>query len=249
MEVSLYQAAAAMNAMARWQELIADNLSIASTPGARKQEMSFSAVQAGLVSAVSGSSKHGYIIPSAIAGTNFQQGELIPSGNSTDLGLEGPGLFTVQTPDGQQAYTRNGQFKISPQGQLLTAQGFPVLCASGPIQLDSKKSNPVTVSTTGEVSQGGMIKGKLQIAEFNQPSQLTRLGSGLFRADNPGLQPIDSTNTQVCQGFVEKSNSSPTTEMATLMTAMRMFESNQKVLQMQSERMSREISDLGAPAA
>ena len=238
-----------MNATARWQELIADNLSLASTPGARKQEMSFSAVQAGLASGASGSSTQGYVIPSAVAATNFQQGELLPSGNSTDLGLEGPGLFTVQTPDGQKAYTRNGQFKISPQGTLLTAQGFPVLSASGPIQLDSNKSKPVTVSTTGEVSQGGAIKGKLQIAEFTQPGLLTRLGTGLFRADNPGLQPIDSTTTQVCQGFVEKSNSSPTTEMAALMTAMRMFESNQKVIQMQSERMSREITDLGAPAA
>lgn len=247
MEVSLYQAAAAMNATTRWQELIADNLSIASIPGARRQNVSFSAVQAGLASSVSGSANPAYVIPSANAATNFQQGELIPSGNSTDLALEGPGLFTVRTSDGELAYTRNGQFKISSQGQLVTAHGFPVLGAGGPIQLDPNKTSPVTVSATGEISQGGGIKGKLEITEFNRPGQLTRLGSGLFRADDPSLEPAVSSVTRVNQGFIEKSNSSPTTEMVTLMTAMRMFESNQKVLQMQSDRMSREITDLGGP--
>jgi flagellar basal body rod protein FlgG len=248
MEVSLYQAAAAMNATERWQELISENLSTASIPGARKQEVSFSAVQAGLASSASGFANSGYVIPAANSATNFSQGETHPTGNATDLALEGSGLFTVQMADGQPAYTRNGQFKINAQNQLVTAQGFPVLGDSGPIQLDSNKSVPITVSATGEVSQGDEVKGKLQIAEFSQPGQLTSIGSGLFRADDPSVKPTGSSTTQVRQGCVENANSSPTKEMASLITAMRMFESNQKVLQMQSDRMSREITDLGTPA-
>jgi flagellar basal body rod protein FlgG len=247
MEVSLYQAAAAMNATSRWEELISENLGISSIPGARKQEVSFSAVQAGLASSGSGSVNPGYVIPSANSAVNFSQGESHPTGIATDLALEGTGMFTIQLSADQQAYTRNGQFKINSQHQLVTAQGFPVLGESGPIRFDSDSSKAITVSASGQVSQGDVIKGKLQIAEFNRPGQLTSIGSGLFRADESNLKPSGDSTTQVRQGCVESANSSATKEMASLVTAMRMFESNQKVLQMQSDRMSREISDLGNP--
>ena len=247
MEVSLYQAAAAMDATERWQELISDNLGTSSIPGARKREISFSAVQAGLASATPGSTNPGYVIPSANAVTNFQQGELRPSNNSMDFALEGPGFFSIRMPDGQRAYTRNGEFQLNAQGQLVTTRGLPVLGDNGPIQFDAGSSTPITISATGEVSQGADRKGKLQIAEFNKPGLLTALGGGLFRAGDPDLKATGGSTTHVRQGFVENANTSPTTEMSGIITAMRMFEANQKVLQMQSDRMSREISDLGNP--
>jgi len=245
MEVSLYQAAAAMNATERWQEMISNNLATASIPGARKHEISFSAVQATLAS--SNPTSPGFVIPVAREATNFQQGELHSTGSPLDFALEGPGFFSVRMPDGQPAYTRNGEFQLSSQGQLVTAQGFPVLGDNGPIQFDADSSSSITISATGEVSQGGEQKGKLQISEFDKPSLLTAIGSGLLRADSPALKPVPGDATRVRQGFIESANSSPTTEMASLITAMRMFESNQKVLSMQSDRMSREISDLGNP--
>ena len=235
-----------MNATQRWQELISDNLASASIPGARKQQISFSAIQAGLAAGQGGA---GYVIPAANTAINFQQGELHSSGNSMDFAVEGPGFFSVQLPDGRTGYTRNGQFQLNTKGQLTTAQGYPVLGDSGPIQFDPNHSNPITVSASGEVSQGAEKKGKLQIAEFNQPNQLTAISRGLFYADSPDLKPTGtSAASSVRQGFIESANTSPTVEMATLITAMRMFESNQKVLQMQSDRMSREISELGNPS-
>jgi flagellar basal body rod protein FlgG len=247
MDVSLYQAAAAMNATERWQELISENLASASVPGARKGEMSFSAVQAGLAAA-SGSTNPGYVIPSVTSSVNFQQGELRPSGNSMDSALEGPGFFTIQLPNGQTAYTRNGQFQLNAQGQLVTNQGNPVLSDNGPVQFDPNNSSAITISATGDVSQGADKKSTLKLTEFNKPGLLTAIGGGLYRADNPAVQPSASTTTHVRQGFVEAANSSPTTEMANLITAMRMFDANAKVLQMQGDRMSREISDLGNPS-
>jgi len=237
-----------MNATERWQELISDNLGAASIPGARKREISFSAVQAGLAGGGSGVGGSGYVIPSVSSTINFQQGELHRTGSSMDFALEGPGFFATQLPDGQTAYTRNGEFQLSGKGQLTTSQGYPVLGDSGPIQFDPGSSDPITISATGEVSQGADQKGKLRITEFNKPALLTAIGRGWFRADNPDLKPASVTTTSVRQGFVESANTSPTAEMASLITAMRMFESNQKVLQMQSDRMSREISDLGNPS-
>jgi flagellar basal body rod protein FlgG len=75
MDVSLYQAAAAMNATERWQDMIAGNLSTASTAGARKRDVSFSSVQAGLNSNVAGAGRANYAIPSANCTVNFQQGD------------------------------------------------------------------------------------------------------------------------------------------------------------------------------
>jgi len=248
MEVSLYQAAAAMNATERWQELIADNLGSASTPGARKREISFSAVEAGMAAQTSGTAGPNYVIPTATSTTDFTQGELHPTGDAMDVALEGPGLFTLQTADGQTTYTRNGEFQLNLQGQLVTTRGEVVQGDNGPIQLKPDFSDPISIAANGEVTQGDVKKGKLLITGFNTPSLLTSLGGGMFRADDPDLQSTASTDTNVRQGFTENANSSPTTEMAGLITAMRMFESNQKVLQMQSDRMSREISDLGNPA-
>ncbi len=117
-------AAAAMNATERWQDMVADNLSSASIPGARQQVMSFSSVQAGLASTQPGAANNTYVIPFAGASTNFTQGELKATGNNLDVALDGPGFFGVRMPDGSTAYTRDGEFTLNSQGQLVTKQGY-----------------------------------------------------------------------------------------------------------------------------
>jgi flagellar basal-body rod protein FlgF len=248
MNVSLYQAAAAMNANSRWQEVIAENLAGASIPGSRKQDVSFSAVSAGIPSAFPGSPQGGFVMPSSSATVNFLPGTLRPTGLPTDLAVEGPGFFEVQLPNGNHAFTRDGELQLSPQGQLVTKQGYLVMSDGGPLQLDPANSAPISVAATGEVSQGGVLKGRLRLVEFSQPNQLSSIGAGCFIAGNPSQQPTAAQNSQIHQGFLEGANTSPTTEMASLITAMRMFETNQKVMQMQDERMGRVITELGNPS-
>jgi flagellar basal-body rod protein FlgF len=245
MNVSLYQAAAAMNAQARWQDLITQNLAAGFVPGYRKQDISFSAVQAGAAPGAANLGGLQYSIPSASAATNFQPGEIRATGNSMDFAIEGPGLFEVQLPNGSHAYTRDGEFHLNAQGQFVTKQGYLVLGDGGPVQFDPNSSSPITVSATGEVSQGDQLRGRLRLVEFSQPQSLTAIGSGYFLADRPGMVPGQAASSSVRQGFLEGSNTSPTAEMASLITAMRLFEANQKVLQMQDERMGRVITDLG----
>lgn len=244
MEVSLYQAAAAMNATAQWQEMIAENLTAAPISGGRKREISFSDVQAGMDPNATGAGAN-YYIPTVSTSTNFQPGELHASNNPMDFALEGPGFFAIQLPGGQTAYTRGGEFQVNAKGQLVTNQGYAVLGSGGPIQFNPNSSDSITISPNGEVSQGAQQKGKLKIVEFDNPNLLTALGSENFRSDTPAAQPVDATSTKVRQGFLEGANTSPTTEMSGLVTAMRMFEANQKVMQMQSDRMTRIITDLG----
>ena len=242
MNVSLYQAAAAMNASARWQDLISENLASASTPGGRKREISFSAIAAGLNPA----DQSGSVIPGTSVGVDFQPGDLRPTGGPLDFAINGNGFFEIQMPDGTKGYTRDGEFQTNAQGQLVTKQGYLVMSDGGPITMDPANSAPLTVAPTGEVSQGADTKGKLNIVEFADPQKLTMISAGYFLANDPAAGASQSTTSQVHQGFVEASNMSPTSEMASLITAMRMFESNQRVMQMQDERSAKAISDLGS---
>lgn len=245
MNVSLYQAAAALNANSRWQELISENLAASSVPGFKKQELSFSAVQAGLLPAATNNNQR-FELPQPSVSTNFQAGELKFTGSKTDVALEGAGFLSVQMPDGATAYTRDGELRFNAAGQLTTKQGFPVLGDGGPIQIDINNRAPVSISASGEVSQGAEVRGRLRAVEFDRPNLLTPIGRGQFLANNPQLQPTDSTTTSFHQGYVETANTSPAMEMAHLITAMRLYEANQRVIQAQDERMSRAITELSA---
>ena len=245
MDVSLYQAAAAMNASNRWQEVISANLGGGQIPGFKKQDLSFSAVQAGLMARMSGSlptAAGRFSMPVAGTSTNFQPGELHPTGTATDLAIEGPGFFEVQMPDGTHGYTRDGECRLNAQGQLVTKQGLPLMGLAGPVQLDPNNPGPITVAPSGEVSQGDQVKGQLKISEFSDPNVLTQAGSGLFILTDPAVQPHVAANSTVRQGFVENANTSSIMEMGNLITAMRLYEANQKVIQTEDDRVNQLIS-------
>jgi len=247
MNVSLYQAAAALNANERWQELISQNLASAMIPGFKKQDVSFSSVEAGLMQAGStqGAAGH-YTMPNANPATDFAQGELQNTGNNTDVAIEGAGFFEIQLPNGKTAYTRNGQFQINADRQLVTSQGYPVQADGGTIQLDENNPAPMSISPDGTISQGSEIKGQLKITNFNDPRLLTTAGNSYYLALDPHLTSTPST-ANLRQGFLEAANTSSVTEMASLIDSMRNYEANQKIIQVQDDRMSRVISELGNP--
>lgn len=250
MNVGLYQAAAVMNASNRWQEVIADNMSAAHVPGFKKQDLSFSAVQAGLLANADGTrlGPDGRIsMPAAGVSTNFQQGELQPGGDLLDVAISGPGFFEVQLPDGTTAFTRDGQFTLDAQGQMVTRQGYPLLSDAGPLQVDPMRRREIGISPEGEVSQGADSSGRLKLTEFNDPALLTPLGSGLYAAQDPNLVPIPAAETSVRQSFLEASNTSSALEMASLISAMRMHEAGQRMIHTQDELLGKAVSELGSP--
>ena len=249
MNVSLFQAGAALNANSRWQEVIAENLASGALPGYKRQQLSMAAVQAGLMpGGLSGSqSAQMFVLPKGTTTTNFTAGELKPTGVPTDVAIDGKGFFEVQMPGGTTGYTRNGEFQINSQGQLATQEGYPVLGQGGPIQLNPRDPTPISISANGDVSQGASAKGKLAVANFNKPELLTQISASYYAAQDPGLQSQPSTS-KVRQGYLESSNSSTVLEMAGMMTAMRGFEANQRVIQIQDDRLGRTIADLGNPS-
>lgn len=244
MNVSLYQAASAMNANARWQEVISENMASANIPGFKKQELSFEAVRAGMLTPNKAMMAQAVALPATRTHLNFAAGEIRRTDGNTDFAIEGNGFFEVQMPNGSTAYTRDGEFKINSVGQLVTKQGYPVMGEGGLIQLDRNVSTPIVVAPDGTISQGGETRGKLSLTTFNDPKLLTSAG-GFFVAKNPALQTENDTGSIIRQGFLEGSNTSAVGEMANLITVMRAYEANQRVVQMQDERMGRVISELG----
>jgi flagellar basal body rod protein FlgG len=246
--VSLFQAGAALNANSRWQEVIAENLASGALPGYKKQQLTMAAVQAGLMpGGVSGSrSSQMFVLPKATTSTNFSTGEMKATGVSTDAAIDGKGFFEVQLPGGTTGYTRDGEFQVNTQGQLVTTEGYLVLGQGGPIQLNPRDPTPMTISASGEVSQGSTSRGKLAVTEFNKPQLLTQVSASYFTAQDPAIQTQPATST-IRQGYLEGSNSSGVLEMAGLMTAMRGFEANQHVIQIQDDRLGKTIADLGNP--
>lgn len=248
MNISLYQAAAAMNANGRWQEAIAENLSSSSIPGFKRQDISFAAIEAGLMpgsenaTASAANAKH-YGLPIDHSTVSFEAGQIKPTGVDTDLAIEGKGFFEIQMPNGEMAYTRDGEFQISSSGELVTKQGYAVMSDTGALQLDMHSKQPLTITSDGRLTQGP-VKAKIKMVEFNDPSLLQHVGGGYFSANDAGLQMNDATESSVRQRFLEASNTTPATEMVQLMSAMRSYEANQKLIQIQDERIGSSIRDL-----
>jgi len=244
--VSLYQAAAALNANSEWQQVISENLASASVPGYKKQELTFDSIHSGLLATEKSSSETG--LPHPVISTNFSSGEMRYTGVNTDVAIDGAGFFPVQMPNGTTSYTRNGEFHIDSKGQLVTNAGYAVQTDGGSATLDMNNPSTITISSTGVISQGTVRKGQLKLVEFNDPHLLTPVGGGFYEANNNQITTTNVAQPSVRQGFLEAANISPVTEMANLITVMRTFEANQKTIQLNDERMSRVISDIGNPS-
>ncbi len=175
--------------------------------------------------------------------TDFSQAPLVTTGNATDLALSGEGFFVVAGPNGP-LYTRNGSFRISTAGLLVTAEGFPVREAGGqPIQVQG--DIPIEVSASGELTQQAQSIGQLEIAAFPDSSQLVKSGAGYFANPDAKLnQPNLATNVQVSQGKLESANSSPGESAARMVSLLRHFEMLQHAVKIGAEMNKQAVEEV-----
>ncbi|MFQ5765896.1 MAG: flagellar basal-body rod protein FlgG, partial [Rhodospirillales bacterium] len=174
-----------------------------------------------------------------------EQGSLVATDNTFDLAIQGKGFFQVLLPNGDTAYTRDGAFQLSAEGQMVTHDGFnlqpgiTVPPAAIDVTINASGEVLVKTETAGEAANVGTI----QIATFPNEAGLEALGDNLFRetvasgpanADTPGAPGIGS----VLQGFIEASNVNPVDEIAALLKAQRAYEMNSKVIQTADQMMA-----------
>ncbi|MDR2869906.1 MAG: flagellar hook-basal body protein [Deferribacteraceae bacterium] len=161
--------------------------------------------------------------------TNHEQGHFRHTGNGFDLALEDThNFFAVETPWGIR-YTKNGEFTLNSEGELVTRDGFNVLDANtnAPILIPQGMGS-ISVSREGNVFAGDTNIAQVSVAWFNDLAYLQKSGHNLYSAVD--TLPQRPANATVLQGFVESSNVNPITEMVQMVDAMRGFEMYQKMI-------------------
>ena len=177
-----------------------------------------------------------------------QQGGIQVTGNPLDVAIDGPGYLVVQTQGGER-YTRNGALQVNAQGQLVTADGLPVLGDNGPITFQPTDRN-VAISSDGRVSvlEGTAtnvesLRGTLRMARFANPQQLQKEGNNLFSAP-AGVAATADTTPRLLQGSIEKSNVNGVIEISRMIQISRAYQQTATLLQQQSDLHKNAIHEL-----
>jgi flagellar basal-body rod protein FlgF len=223
-------AVSGMRALMDTLNMSANNLANASTNGFKSDKESYNLYVSNEAQAAADG--EGYLATTVpvvqTQWTDFAQGLLIRTGNQLDVALNGKGFFAANGPSGP-LYTRNGSFKMNPQGILVTHEGYPLRTVDKtPIQTQSLTALQVTPE--GEVLQDGQSLGTLEVVNFADTHVLAKQGDNYFNLVDPKAKPVTVAETQVEQGKVEASNSSSANAAVRLVSVMRQFEMLQKAV-------------------
>jgi flagellar basal-body rod protein FlgF len=226
MDSGYYAACAGLAAQTDALELVAHNLANLSTTGYRGEQMTFHSLLAGGPT-VSANPLNAAVNDYGVLGgsrLDLSVGSMVSTGNPLDLAVAGPGFFVVQSPQGL-VYTRNGDFHLTSTGELVTAQGDPVMGQQGPIFLPGGN---VAVSQDGTISVAGTIIEQVRLAEFSPNTDLEALGNALYGA--PKGSALVPASSSIRQGVLENSNVSPVEGAVQLITVQRNAEMMQRAL-------------------
>nr|WP_225737660.1 flagellar hook basal-body protein [Dyella acidiphila] len=169
---------------------------------------------------------------------DLADGNLSTTGHPLDLAIRGPGFFAVNV-NGQTMLTRNGQFHLDADQQLVDAAGHPVLGQSGPITLNHAN---VHIDDAGAITDGSDDVDSLRVVNVDKASQLRDMGDGLYSfSGNDDGQFIG----RIQQGALEQSNVDPGEEMVRLMALSRHAQSVQRAIQAYDAAVQEGISHLG----
>ena len=249
MNIGLYQSAASLSALERWQDAVSQNITSGQVTGYRKRTVNFSTDQAGELH-LDPKAKLGrddgvpMLFPRVEGGINFVSAEAQPTRNELDVAIMGDGFFEVRQEDGSKSYTRSGQFRMRPDRTLVNGHGFEVMSADGnPITL-LPGQGPVIINADGRISQGAAQLGRLSVVDFPDKSVLRPLDGGLF-AIPEGMEPEQVEEVSVQQGYLEGSNVAALREMVDLVLISRAYEANQRMISSFDQRMQKALDALG----
>jgi flagellar basal-body rod protein FlgG len=172
----------------------------------------------------------------------FSQGDFSATNNPLDIVIQGQGFFQIRQSNGDIAYTRNGNFHLNRDGNVVTSEGD---------LLDPQITIPqdqigITIGSDGTVSvqQSGQTQpqqvGRIELANFQNPSGLQNMGKSLFTPTQASGDAITGTAGEnglgsLLAGFVEQSNVSVVEEMVNMIITQRAYEANSKVIRTADE--------------
>lgn len=230
MDRMIYLSMTGAKATMQRQDVLANNLANASTPGFRAEMTAFRAVPV----LGSGASTRVYALEST-PGYNAEPGAVQATGRNLDVALKGNAWLTVQALDGTEAYTRGGALDLNAEGLLITKTGLTVLGDGGPISIPANAQVQIAPDGTLSATVGNakpQAVGKLKLVTPETP--LRRGEDGLFRAADGDL-PADP-NARVQDSALEGSNVSPVETMIAMIAAARQFEQQMKMVHSAQEK-------------
>lgn len=174
------------------------------------------------------------------ASQNFDSGAQLTTGKSLDVAIDGDGWFAVQSADGSEAYTRNGQFKIAEDGALQTSEGELVIGEAGPLfiplpinNISIGRDGTVMIQPEGAPARVQEEVGRIKLVRPDSKA-LTKGSDGLFRSRD-GLPVAADITVQVNSGVLEGSNVNPINEMTAMISLQRQFEMQLKLMKTAEE--------------
>jgi flagellar basal-body rod protein FlgG len=245
MDASLWVSKTGLDAQQTRMNVISNNLANVNTTGFKRDRAVFEDLlyqnirQAGGQTTATTQAPTGLMLGTGVKVTATEklhaQGNLVNSQNPLDVAVLGDGYFQIAQQDGTIAYTRDGSFKLSATGQLVTATGFLLQ----PEIVIPNNASSLTIGRDGSVSVelvaggGQQILGQIQIAKFVNPSGLKPLGNNLLAATGSSgaaqiLQPGVNGAGILNQGSLEASNVNVVEEMVNMIETQRAYEINSK---------------------
>jgi len=246
MDASMWVAKTGLDAQQTRMNVISNNLANVNTTGFKRDRAVFEDMLYQNVKQAGGQTDANSQAPTGLMlGTGVRivateklhsQGNMVTTQNPLDLAISGDGYFQIAKGDGSLAYTRDGGFKISATGQLVTSSGALLQPA---ITIPNTASS-VTIGRDGTVSielaaGGSQVLGQIQIARFVNPSGLQSLGQNLMK-DTPAsgapqvLAPGVAGAGYLMQGTLEASNVNVVEEMVNMIETQRAYEINSKAI-------------------
>jgi flagellar basal-body rod protein FlgG len=247
MNRALRTAATGMAAQQLNVDIIAHNLANVNTTGFKKSRPEFQDLMYQVIKASGTSQNSGTQAPSEVqigngavpvaTVKNFAQGDIQPTNNLLDVAVQGEGFFQVRRADGTLGYTRDGAFKVSGEGLLVTAQGYTL----EPGISIPQETTMVSISREGIVEamvpgDSEPVKlGQIELARFINPSGLRPIGDNILIETPAAGVPMLGTSAmqgfgEIEQGYLESSNVDVVEEMVNMIVAQRAYEINSKTI-------------------
>lgn len=243
----LYTAATGMNSMQHQIDVTSNNISNVNTSGFKKDRAEFQDLMYESLNYTAGRTSQNTMNPTGmdvglgvrISGIqkDFLQGDLKNTSNPLDVAIEGKGFFQITQPNGEIAYSRNGQFKLDNEGNIVNGNGYllePQITVPDNLVDISIGTDGIVTGKDPQTEEEVEI-GQITIADFINPAGLTPAGESLFKASEASGDPIVANPTEdqlggLRQGMIELSNVKLVNEMVDLITAQRAYEANSKAI-------------------
>ncbi|MCF8024789.1 MAG: flagellar hook basal-body protein [Desulfobacteraceae bacterium] len=199
----IYSALSGGLARMRQMEVAVNNLANAGNIGFKANNLSFeSLIDSGLQNTRAGGKN---FCRTADQFIDFSQGSIKQTGRSLDLAIQGDGFFKVAAEDGF-FYTRQGNFRLDSQGNLVTADGkMQVIGENGPVNLPRSE---VHIDSRGRISTDGEQVGKIDLYKVREEQSLIQRPDGVFEIQEDGAE-VFAEDSELVQGGLEQANVSP----------------------------------------